>query len=273
MSINLHDSFERLINAISELENVFSIGKSGVGDIPLHNESDIDVFVFCDKIPAAPLRHSVVRESGIIADKSEFGEASVRFWGICDFITVCGTEICLMYFTVSEMDKEIDSVLNCSRLDREDEYFYPTGRCASFINMCIFYDKYGYINGKKEKLKLYPEELSERLFNHHSNRINDAEDFNRAVIREDALFYHSTFESAIDHFLQALFALNKVFFPSRKRTIQFINDFKYKPRNCSDRLLEVIALGSNPKTLYQSYYLWNALCNELIEVSKIYFHV
>ena len=265
--MTLHSYFTQLINAVSEIEKVVSIGKSGGEKLPVHNESDIDIFVFCDKIPTIESRHSAVIQLGTAVNNMKLSEKSGRFWGVCDFITIAGTELCLMYFTTAGMDKDINSVLDGTRLDRENEYFYPTGRCATFIDMHILYDKTAYIARMKEVLALYPSALSEKLYAHHVSKINHEEDFNRAVERKDVLFFHSTLELALDHFLQALFALNKCFFPSRKRSIQFIDNFAIKPANCSERLLSVIEYGSKPETLRHSYDIWCELCEELLGIS------
>lgn len=67
-------------------------------------------------------------------------------------------------------------------------------------------------------------------------------------------------------FLQAIFALNKTYFPSRKRTLALIERFKIKPSNCSEKLLEVVRLGSNPEELRKSYDLWISM---VIELTKL----
>ena len=68
---------------------------------------------------------------------------------------------------------------------------------------------------------------------------------------------------ALDHFLQALFAINKTYFPSRKRTLNYIEKFSIKPERCNDRLLEIVKLGSCSEDISQSYLLWSNLVNEL----------
>ncbi|MCL2703341.1 MAG: DUF4037 domain-containing protein [Defluviitaleaceae bacterium] len=265
--MSLHECFYSLINAVSSIDGVLSIGKSGGEKLPVQNESDIDIFVFCNQIPNAEARQAALRSESAVSEM-KISETGGRFWGVCDFITVDTVEICLMYFTVSDMNGEIESVLNGSRLDRENEYFYPTGRCATFLSMYILYDKNGYISDMKEKLSVYPQLLSKKLYNHHILKVNDNEDFERAVRRGDVLFYHATLERAADHYFQALFALNKCFFPSRKRTLSLIEDFKYKPTNCSARLLEVIELGARAETLSKSYEIWSALCKELLDAAE-----
>lgn len=255
------DNYNLLINALQKLDCVSSIGKSGGEKLPETGESDIDVFVFCEHVPDMHAREAAAKAAG--ASGFKLSESAGRFWGVCDFIFFDDAEVCLMYFSVSDMDAEIESVLTGARLDREDEYFYPTGRCATFLTMHILFDKDGYVERMQKRLRAYPPQLAEKLFRHHVKRIDDAEDFGRAVSRGDVLFYHATLESALDHFLQALFALNHCYFPSRKRTLQFVEGFVRKPQNCGERILSVIKWGSKPDTLSKSYAEWTALCGEL----------
>ena len=265
--MNLPEKYKLLIDTIKEIDGVLSIGKSGGEKIPEHNESDIDIFVFCSQVPDVTIRKAAVEKAAVSWMK--ISETKGRFWGVCDFATIDDADVCLMYFNISDMNDEIESILNGIRLDRESEYFYPTGRCASFLSMYILYDKTGYISSMKEKLSVYPLSLAEKLYNHHIRKINDAEDFERAVVRSDVLFYHSVLELATDHFLQALFALNRCYFPSRKRTLQFMENFKYKPANCAERLLEVIESGAKPNTLSKSYDMWVTLCDELSLINEV----
>jgi len=257
------DSYKQLIRAVQEIDEVLSIGKSGGKELPDKDESDIDIFIICHKIPSVKARQSIYENLGIAGIKITINEAGGRFWGVCDFIDISDTEICLMYFTVVEMDAEIETVLDGSRLDRENEYFYPTGRCATFLSMHILCDKARYISNMQKKLIEYPPVLAKRLFEHHIKKINDKEDFNRAVTRSDVLFYHATLENAIDHYMQALFALNHCYFPSRKRSLQFVEQFTMKPIDFSERLLNVIKYGAMESTLAQSYDIWASLCDEL----------
>ena len=264
--MSLSEDYKLLVDAVSKTDGVMSIGKSGGKQLPSNNENDIDLFVFCDNTPDINKRKITIKNSGAVFSDMKLSETRGRFWGVCDFITVGNVEICLMYFTMSEIDNDIESVLSGSRLDRESEYFYPTGRCATFLTMHILYDKNGYIAAMKEKLSFYPLQLSTKLAKHHMDKICNDEDFERAVSRGDVLFYHSTLERVLDHFLQSIFAVNQCFFPSRKRTLQYIEGFQHKPQNCNERLLKVIESGSHPETLSQSYSEWAALCDELLEI-------
>jgi hypothetical protein len=113
----------------------------------------------------------------------------------------------------------------------------------------------------------YPNSLAKLLSLHHLEKLEDTEDLERAVMRNDLLFYHFTMDIGIDHFLQALFAMNKTYFPSRKRTLEYIENFSIKPERCGEKILEVIRLGSCPKSIKQSYDLWRNLVEELKALS------
>ena len=265
--MSILSSYEAIIQSVSNIDSVSSIGKSGGVRIPVNGESDIDVFVFCRNEPTVIERRAMLNNLGSLINRYNLSETKGGSWGICDFVYLQNTEICLMYFTIEDINAEIESVLNGSRITRENEYFYPTGRCSSILHMAILLDKDNYLKSLKNKLVKYPDKLREGIISCYRNKINDEEDFDRAVSRGDVLFYHATLELAIDHFLQMLFAINRCYFPSRKRSLEFIGNFELKPADCESRLLKMIRLGSDESTLADSYTIWSALCIDILNLS------
>jgi len=75
--------------------------------------------------------------------------------------------------------------------------------------------------------------------------------------------YHFALDLALDHFLMALFALNETYFPSRKRSFQYIEKFEKKPSQCSERLLAIIKNGAETEKIETSYAIFRQLCEEL----------
>ena len=261
------EAFALLMRTISEMEGIAAIGKSGGAQLPENNESDIDIFVFCTRIPAVSIRKAAVEFLGQMIKKSDFGHKT-EHWGLCDFIYLDGAEICLMYFTVEAMNRELDAILGGERLEKENNYFYPTGRAASFHSMHALYDPNGYIASAKERIAHYPDQLSKRLAEHLLGALMDMEDMERAVSRKDVLFYHFALDLALDHLLQWLFALNKCFFPSRKRSLQIIHGFVHKPIHCEERLLRVVALGGEAESLGQSHRMLMELIQDILRIRK-----
>lgn len=91
--------------------------------------------------------------------------------------------------------------------------------------------------------------MFEKLFDYHVANILDEEDLGRVVLRKEVLFFHQVLEDAIDHLLQALFAMNYTYFPSRKRSEQYIKEFKNKPIDCYQRICGIIENSISDKTI------------------------
>ena len=252
-----------LIKSISGIPEVCAIGKSGGEQLPENGESDIDVFVFCETIPSVRARKAAVDALNDIITSCDLSERAGKHWGVCDFVNMRGAEICCMYFTRDQMDGELHSVLTGERLNKEDNYFYPTGRCATFLSMYILCDPHEYIAATKKRLAHYPDELAGQLVEYHLDMLNDMEDIERAVARKDPLFYHFALDLSLDHLLQALFAMNKRYFPSRKRSVEYIGAFEKKPADCEARLLRLISLGGNAESVEQSYEILLSLSHEM----------
>ncbi len=252
---------EMIISNISAMSDVRAIGISGKDrPFPKAGEGDIDIFIYCDCIPAEHIRQCA---SGASEDKIRPGVFEGGHWGVGDFVLVNGAETWLMYFTIQETLEEIDAVLGGKRLDKADNYYYPTGRCEMLRNIRIYYDSGGFLSSLQAKLSEYPESLSAILISYHLEKLEDTEDLERAAARSDTLFYHFALDAAVDHFLQALFALNYTFFPSRKRSLQYISNFKSKPDCCEELLLNVIRFGGSAETIGDSYMLFKGLTEDL----------
>lgn len=255
---------DELISNISEINEVQAIGISGGKmQLPQVGEGDIDIFIYCDTIPCIEKRQNVINKSGDWVQESKVNVFEGGHWGKGDFILVNGVETWLMYFTVDETLTDISSILNGEYPDKLDNYYYPIGRCAMLKNINVLYDKSNFLHDLKKRLSVYPEELSEIFLRHHLDELEDTEDLQRAVTRKDVLFYHFALDIAIDHFLQALFALNKTYFPSRKRTLYFISAFNIKPEQCEERILEVISSGGFSEGISKSYELLSEMVSEL----------
>jgi hypothetical protein len=175
----------------------------------------------------------------------------------------------MMYFTVAEARSELEEILDGYYVGREDSEFYPIGRCALWKDLRVLYDPDGVLQSFKNRLVAYPLKLALKVINHHLKALQDVEDLKRAILQKDVLFFHYALDLALDHFLLALFALNREYFPSRKRSEVFIHKFKVKPADCEDRLRQVIRLGGQADTLDQSYEILGSLERDLTALVEI----
>ena len=255
--------FSLLIDTLSKNDLIQSIGKTGAKELPQNNDSDVDIFIFSEQVPNFENREKIYTNIEKFLNGVEVNEQESKHWGFVDFLKIDKIEVCLMYFSVPNIIEEIVKLLNGDRLEKEENYFYPIGRCATIKTLNILYDKNNFLFNLQKQLAMYPNELYTKSIEHHLSKINDKEDFGRAITRKDVLFYHFVLDIALDHYLQLLFAVNKNFFPSRKRSIEHIDSFKIKPVNCGNRILEVLLLGGNENELKESYIVWEKLCYDL----------
>lgn len=260
---------DTLINNISSIPIVQSIGISGKkAPLPKVGEGDIDIFIYCSAIPDISDRQNMIDQLGNQVKDVKVNVFEGGHWGTGDFVLINGIETWLMYFTVNETLIDVEAILNGKYPDKLDNYYYPIGRCAMLKNINVLYDKIEFLPNLKNRLSEYPDKLAKILIKYHLEELEDTEDLERAVTRGDVLFYHFAMDITIDHFLQALFAINRSYFPSRKRTLEYINGFKIKPDRCNEKLLEAVKLGSYSEGISQSYIMWCDLVNELKRICK-----
>lgn len=184
------------------MSEVQSIGISGGKSyLPRAGEGDIDVFIYCDKIPSIEERKAVINNMGERIEEGRVNVFEGGYWGTGDFMLINGIETWLMYFTVSETLTDIDSILNGEYPDKLDNYYYPVGRCAMLKDINVFCDKSNFLGDLKKRLSEYPDKLGKLLIEYHVDELEDTEDLERAVVRKDVLFYHFAIDIAIDHFL------------------------------------------------------------------------
>lgn len=264
MTNNIETALNKLVSALAQRNSIRAMGLSGgKRPLPQPGEADIDLFVYCTAIPSNNERKELLMSLEEEIERVEIGKLESGHWGQGDCFLLAGVETWLLYFTVTEAHAELDAVLNGHFLGRLDSYHYPIGRCAMWKAMRVFYDPDGFLQSIKRRLEEYPPALAAAVLNHHLKALDDVEDLERAVHRQDVLFFHFALDLALDHFLQALFALNQEYFPSRKRSEEYLRPFRFKPAECEGRLHQVVALGANVQTLEQSYEIWNGLIHDL----------
>lgn len=264
MSNHIEIVINTLVDRLARHDSIRAIGMSG-GERPFPEpgEGDIDLFVYCTDIPTHDARQALLTSLREEVEQVEIGKLKGGHWGQGDSFSIAGVETWLLYFTVAEACAELEAILAGEYLGRLDSYYYPIGRCAMWRTMRSFYDPDGILESFKQRLAEYPQELSQAIIDHHLQALDDVEDLERAVGRRDVLFFHFALDLALDHFLQALFALNREYFPSRKRSEGYIQGFKVKPAECEQSLKQVVRLGGNAATLEQSYKIWRSLVQDL----------
>lgn len=252
-----------LVSVLSGCPEILGIGQTGKRDEPLiPGKSDIDLFVLCREVPSRERRIEMYRSLEGKYGLPDLEVCSGGVWGCGDIFHVEGIDVMPMYFSIAEMTAYVDEVLDGKHLRKEGR-FYPIGRLASIDTINILFETENSWTGIVEKVKSRPEALFQKWYQSEINQMIDEEDLGRALLRRDPLFFHQVLEEFLDHFLQALFARNRCYFPGRKRNAAYIASFAIKPENCVERLLKLIRTACSGDTIENSVAELRALAEEL----------
>ncbi len=262
---------DNLVYDLSMNDKIKGIGQTGdINAELIRGNSDIDLFVLCTAIPSEEERKQVYQKYSKDYSECRMNVCNGGMWGYGDILLIDGIDVMFMYFTIEEMEQYLGEVLQGKHLDR-DGGFYPTGRLSSVEGINILYESNDEWTALKEKVKKHPKELFEKLFHYHISRVLDDEDLGRVTLRKEILFYHNVLENSLDHLLQALFAANFTYLPSRKRSEQYIKAFTYKPDNCSNRLLQIVKNSVISEEIEDSIQELRNITEETAEIGKLIF--
>lgn len=241
-----------LVTVLSSCDRIKGIGQTGSLDIQLvPGKSDIDLFVLCSEVP--PKEERMLWYQGIQSEKFDLQMEVCNGgqWGYGDILVVDGIDVMPMYFTIKEMHDYLKEVLECKHLEKEGR-FYPVGRVASIATIHILNEKENAWTNLKDMVNRKPNTFFQQWYENEIWQVLDEEDLGRSELRKEVLFFHQVLENSIDHLLQALYAINKCYFPSRKRTISALDEFQYKPVDCFERLIQIVQNGSREETMDQA---------------------
>jgi len=270
ITIKPEDFKYKLIKAISSCDKVLGIGQTGDINAPLvPGKSDIDMFVICTEVPSKEEREALYKDLEAYVSEISMNVANGGIWGYGDIFMCQGIDIMPMYFTIAEMKDYLEEVLTGKHLEREGR-FYPIGRLASIETLNVLYEKDKAWSNIIARVREYPLELFKAWYGAQHWQILDEEDLGRSLLRKEVLFYHQVLEESIDHMLQALYAINRCYFPSRKRTAQAIATFEHKPADFTERLLDIVRTSVNEEDIEHSVYELKKLGKEVLELGEKY---
>lgn len=270
--MNVLEIKDMLVNDIVKLDFIKGLGQTGELNAPLiPGNSDIDMFVIGTAIPTQIDRQQIYSKYKNAYSECMMNVCSGGIWGYGDILIIDGIDVMFMYFTVDEMEQYIDEVLNGEHIDREGE-FYPIGRLSTIENINILYEQNNEWTNMIDKLKKRPLDLFEKMYQNHICRVLNDEDLGRVILRKEVLYYQSVLENAIDHLLQALYSINSVYFPSRKRVEQYMNRFYYKPQKCYERLVKIVECSVVSERMEESVIELRKLTAEVKEIGDKIFN-
>lgn len=243
---------DKLVTVLSTCDKIQGIGQTGSLDVKLiPGKSDIDLFVLCSEVPIREERSQFYESIQDEKFELQMEVCNGGQWGYGDILTIDGIDVMPMYFTVKEMKDYLQEILDGRHLEKEGR-FYPVGRVASVATLHVLDEKENAWTSLKNMVNERHREFFKKCYENEIWQVLDEEDLGRCELRREVLFFHQVLENALEHFLQALYAVNECYFPSRKRTMTAIEEFSYKPNDCYERLLDIIQNGAREEKMDQA---------------------
>lgn len=262
---------EELVSKLSSGDKIMGIGQTGSLDVKLiPGKSDIDLFVLCTEVPTEEERKKYYDMVESTDFKLQMAVCNGGQWGYGDILTADGIDVMPMYFTIKEMQEYLKEVLECKHLDK-DGRFYPVGRLASISSINILYERDNVWTSLKDMVNDKPVSFFKTWFESEIGQVLDEEDLGRCELRREVLFFHQVLENALDHLLQALYAVNYCYFPSRKRTMSAIDSFRDKPDDCYEKLIKIILNGAKEDTIVKAIEDLRKITEEVYEIGALKF--
>ena len=215
------ESFKELLNEYASLDETVAIGLGGSSSAGTADEtSDLDLYVFVEKVPNIEKREAVVKKFSTIYEVGGdyFGPGDEFF---CDDI---GKEIDLMFFDIKWFEHVIRSVWEKGNAWNG----YTTAFHYTLSNIAILYDPKGWLKDLKELLnKPYPEKLQQAIITRGLKLMKDKpfssfyEQTKKAIERGDLNSINHRVGSFMTSYFDVLLAMNKLLHPGEKRLIAY----------------------------------------------------
>jgi predicted nucleotidyltransferase len=198
--------------------------------------SDIDIFVFCDKVKPFCKRKALIEQ---ICDNSEIyidEEIDKTSWGGCMDFYYKGFKIEATIRTITSVTKTIneckEGIIRIEptvwNLNGYYNYIYLSE--CSFIKSLD--DPYGIIKHWKKEIEIYPLKLKKAIINEFLWKAKfwmDNFHYKSAIKRKDIIYTSGIIQQTIHNIVQLLFAINEKFFEGDKKIEEQIVTLKFKP--------------------------------------------
>jgi len=191
--------------------------------------SDIDIMVFCTKLPSKNDAKKFYKNLGIELWPSLPPFAQGFTWKNRDWT--------VWFALIKTIEHDLKSFL-------KDKNSWFENEIANYLDKAIaFWDPYHLVNRWKKRIKKYPKWLKELNFQKIAYGYGRFEKMYKGLQRNNYLLVEDSINSAIKNVMNCVFALNDKYFWSSEWFYKDIEKFKILPQNCLERLNDV----SNPK--------------------------
>ena len=250
------------------------LGACACGSVSLglaDEESDVDIACIVSSV--APKREERMRIYAQLSDPDEEFDVDALGPNTFDCLQVRGLQVELMFYLREELEQRLAGAMEGASVDRQGSFAlfsrFPYTILSDIHYGRILFERDGVVSGLKNQIT-YPESLRRRIlqqgrFWRDPHLLYEHE---RACRRGDLVYALQCQSKIVDHFVQAVFALNRTYCPGDKWTLHFLDQFKYVPDGFQERFREFVAGENEVPGLVRKNELAHKLFNDLREMVK-----
>jgi hypothetical protein len=210
--------------------------------------SDVDIYLFADEVlPGVRRAERVVAELGAEARPESWGADDPFVQGGTDFWHAGQRVECWLRST-----REVDRTLRaCLGGEVRREYvvwtvmgFLSYTALADVHSMKVVDDPHGILGRWKEAVATYPEALRQGILDRFMPEAAfwpENFHYRTAVQRADVIYTSGIVQQVLHALIQAVFALNRVYFPGEKRLAHAMETLPVQPSGFAHRVQELLA--------------------------------
>lgn len=239
---------------IKEIEAIAFYGSlaSGFAD----KYSDIDIICVCNKMIPTKTRSRILNELKIKNLKNKIiGEIGQ------DTFNYEGKNVGIVYLTKNHIENWLDSVKKRGRLDREDSLMY-----AEIYSTKEIFDKNNlFVKYRKEVRRYIKKDMLKWFWPALHDFIKYEGGLKEAKLRKNKIWIYGRMTINLRWFFDCLYIVNNEYYHDGRLKWAFkeIETFRYKPRNCINRLEKIMVLGNEGKELNQKIRIFKQLIKDL----------
>lgn len=212
----------------------------------MHDEkSDRDLLILMEAIPSRKVREGVYRKIAVQIegmDKKTVGEWDNSWSPVNDRLRVGSQVLEIGYNTVSWVEEVIEKLIVECAISFEAFRFRPYTFLGLLEASQVFYDKEGFVEKCKERIRPIPEGLKKKIFEaNFPVLMENYEDLVDCYERKiGILAFECYLFRGLDAAIQLLFIMNDVYDPASKRTEAFLLKLKKLPAGLKAFIEEVL---------------------------------
>jgi len=258
---------QQITKSLTKLAWVKAITIAGSALInDLSQISDIDFLIYHESLPGVVTRKKYYQLYSLQDKKrpASFNLKVPPLWIMDKFYSPEGIKLDLTFIQIRHFEKILDDILKRGETDRKAGWFYPICLLSDLKNSLVLHDPSGIFKKWRAKSKKYPIKARKQIIKTNFFELSyNLKELKNASERDDYIYFLHCLNACVENFVQIVFALNEVYYPGNKRSLEYFQHFQLKPIDFEEILNNLIATPNTLNCLSKKFQICKKLTEEI----------